>query len=90
VEALGGDEERARAVTRFLPTGGVGGEIQGAVSCIYEGDWSMGEWLVVVPGADLVVVRQRRPFAENEIPVDVKTRAGFTDITRLALDLVPR
>jgi hypothetical protein len=51
---------------------------------------SLGQTLIVLPEADLVVVRHRRGLADDELSADAKTRAGFYDITKLALDLVPR
>jgi hypothetical protein len=67
----------------------VAAEVRGHVSCIHHSG-SIGQYLLVFPQSRLVVVRQRRGFAANEHSQDANLRGGFTDITKLALDLVPR
>lgn len=89
VALFDGDEQRARGLYRYIPWPGVGGEIQGPVAALLHRG-SLGQTLLVLPEADLVVVRLRRGLAEDELSADAKTRAGFREITKLALDLVPR
>jgi len=83
------DDAAGKRLRDCLPYPSVGGEIRGRVSCVYHSG-SMGQYLLVFPESKLIVVRQRRGFAENELSDDAKSRAGFGDITKLAMDLVPR
>lgn len=47
----------------------------------------MGQYLVVFPEAGLVVVRQNRAFAADEMP-DAEPRTGFDGIVPLARALL--
>jgi CubicO group peptidase (beta-lactamase class C family) len=83
------DEAALKKLNDCLPPREIGGEIRGRVSSVYH-TGAMGQYLIVFPESKLIVVRQRRGFAENELSDYVKARAEFQDITKLALDLVPR
>jgi CubicO group peptidase (beta-lactamase class C family) len=82
-------ESGARELAGRIGYDRVGGELRGRVSCVYH-TGSMGQYLLVFPDDKLVVVRQRRGFAEKELSDEAKARAGFGDLTRLAQDLLLR
>jgi CubicO group peptidase (beta-lactamase class C family) len=82
-------DARSKRIYDFLPYPAVAAEIHGPVTCVCLSG-AMGQYLVVVPEARLVVVRQRRGFAADELDKDAQSRAGFDDLERLAMDLVPR
>jgi CubicO group peptidase (beta-lactamase class C family) len=79
-------EAGAKALHERLPYDAVGGELRGPVEWAYLRG-SNGQCVVVSPERRLAVARLRRPFAENELPEDVKQRAGFHDLVALVRDL---
>jgi CubicO group peptidase (beta-lactamase class C family) len=82
-------DDGAKRLSGVLHWPAVGGEIRGPVRCVYH-TGSMGQHLLVFPKEKLVVVRQRRGFASDELDKDAQSRAGFDDVEKLAMDLVPR
>lgn len=77
----------ATALYAHLPHPAVGGELRGPVSWMFLRGTN-GQYLLVSPAQHLAVVRNRRGFAEKELPADIAQRAGFGDLPALVQDLV--
>jgi CubicO group peptidase (beta-lactamase class C family) len=80
--------ESTKRLYKLLGHPEVGGELQGPVDCLQQ--WgSMGQYVLVFPQKGLVVVRQRRGFANAELPSEVAAGGAFDNIVELARALVP-
>ena len=75
-----------KALYERLGQDAVGAEVRGPVTWAFLRG-SKGQYLVVSPEKHLVVARNRRAFAENEIPEDIRLRAGFQNLPDLVREL---
>ncbi len=79
-------DEAVKSLGRYVRYPAVAAEVRGPVSCIYH-TGSIGQYLVILPEQGLVVVRQRRGFAEDELERR-SVRTDFHDVIDLARTLV--
>jgi CubicO group peptidase (beta-lactamase class C family) len=84
-----GETDTARLAELGLSYPSVAAEVHGPVTALYH-TGSGGQHLVVYPDSNLVVVRQRRGYADDELDPATQERALLLPLEDLAYSLVPR
>lgn len=81
---VGGDE--CERIAARLPSGGVGGVVEGPVTAVYHSG-TLGQYLVVVPNSGVVAVRLREGAGDEELTTTDRMLARMQDFPQLVSEL---